>query len=81
MSTYNEMFKLGLKDVDLIERAVRQQIRHLSLLEASAQHKEPEAADNQKKIIDLIGVLGNPHIQKNRVRTETSYGCPVRLTN
>ena len=50
MSTHNEMFKLGLKDVDLIERAVRQQISHLSLLEASAQHKEPEAADNQKKL-------------------------------
>jgi len=81
MSTYNKMFILTIKDVDFIEQAVRQQIRHLSLLEASAQHKEPEAADNQKKIIDLIGMLGNPHIQKNRVRTETSYGCPVRLTN
>ena len=49
MSTYNEMFKLTIKDVDLIERAVRQQIGHLSRLEASTQHKEPEAVANHKK--------------------------------
>jgi hypothetical protein len=36
MSTYKEMFTLSLKDVDLIERALRQQSGHLSLLEASA---------------------------------------------
>jgi hypothetical protein len=45
MSTYNEMFKLTIKDVDLIERTVRQQIGHLSQLEASPHHKEPETVD------------------------------------
>ena len=29
MSTYNEMFKLILKDVDLIERAVCQPVRRI----------------------------------------------------
>jgi hypothetical protein len=38
MSTYNEMFKLTLKDADLIECAVRRQIAHLSQLETSTQH-------------------------------------------
>jgi len=49
MSAYNEMFKLTLKNVDLIERAVRQQIGHLSQLETSTQDKEPEAVDNHIK--------------------------------
>ena len=57
MSTYNEMFKLTLKDVDLIERSVRRQIGHLSRLEASPHHKEAEAADNYKKVIELMRVL------------------------
>ena len=49
MSTYNEMFKKPLKVSDLIECAVRQQIGHLSRLEGSTQHKEPEAVDNHQK--------------------------------
>jgi len=49
MSTYNEIFKLTSKDVDLIELAARQQIGHLSQLDGSTQHKEPEVVDNHQK--------------------------------
>jgi len=64
MSTYNEIFKLTLKDVDLIERAVRHQTSHLSLLEANNHHKATGAADNHMKVIELMPVLGNFHNQK-----------------
>ena len=77
MSTYNEMFKLTLKDVDLIERALRQQISHLSLLEAATRHKEPEAADNHYKIIELMHVLGNLHNQKIWYGQKHHTGVPL----
>ena len=77
MSTYNEMFKLTLKDVDLIERALRQQIGHLSRLEASPHHKAPEAADNHKKIIELMHVLGNLHNQKIWYGQKHHTGVPL----
>ncbi len=74
MSTYNETFK----DVDLIERAVRQKIGLLSQLETSIQHKEPEAVD---KIIELVHVLGNRHNQKIGYGQKNHTGVPFRLTN
>jgi len=77
MSTYNEMFKLTLKDVDLIERAIRQQISHLSLLETSTRHKEPEAVDNHKKIIELMHVLGTLHNQKIWYGQKHHTGVPL----
>lgn len=77
MSTYNEMFKLTLKDVDLIERALRQQISHLSRLEASIRHKEPEATNNHKTIIELMHVLGNLHNQKIWYGQKHHTGVPL----
>ncbi|MDD5460307.1 MAG: hypothetical protein PHG00_01540 [Methylococcales bacterium] len=77
MSTYNEMFKLTLKDVDLIERAVRQQITLLSSMEASAQYKQPKAAANHKKIIELMHVLGNLHNQKIWYGQKHHTGVPL----
>lgn len=77
MSTYNEMFKLTLKDVYLIERALRQHISHLSPLEASTQHKEPEAADNHKKFIALMHILGNLHNQKTGYGQKHHTGVPL----
>jgi len=71
------MFKLTIKDVDLIERAVRQQIGHLSRLEASPQHKEPEAVENHKKIIELMYVLGNLHNQKIWYGQKYHTGVPL----
>jgi len=62
MSTYNQTFKLTIKDVDLIERALRGQIGHLSRTEALPQHEQ--AIDNHKKIVELMHVLGSLHNQK-----------------
>jgi len=77
MSTYNEMFKLSLKDVDLIERAVRQQIAYLSRLDSSAQYEESDAADNHKKIVELIHLLGNLHNQKTGYGQKLHAGVPL----
>lgn len=62
MSTYNKQFQLTLKDVDLIERAVRHQISNLARSEAAAQTEESIASHN--KIIELMDVLGTLHNQK-----------------
>lgn len=62
MSSYNQMFKLTIKDVDLIERALRGQIGHLSRMEALPHHEQ--AIDNHKKIIEIMHVLGTLHNQK-----------------
>ena len=45
MSTYNEMFKLTLKDVDLIERTLCQHISHLSPLE-----RQPNTMHQRRQI-------------------------------
>jgi hypothetical protein len=62
MSTYNQMFKLTLKDVDLIEQSLRNQIALLARTEALPQNEE--ALANHKKIIELMHVLGTLHNQK-----------------
>jgi hypothetical protein len=77
MSTYNEMFKLTLKEVDLIERAARQKIGPLSRLEASTQYQEPEAVEIHKKIIELMHVLGNLHNQKIWYGQKYHTGVPL----
>ena len=64
MSTYNQMFKLTLKDVDLIEQSIRHQIAQLAAMESMPEHQSPEGIDNHKKIIELMVVLGNLHNQK-----------------
>jgi len=77
MSTYKEMFKFNLKVVDFIKRGVRQQISHLSLLEASIQHEVAETTNHHKKIIELMPVLGNLDNQKTRY--DLKYHTEVTL--
>lgn len=62
MSTYNQMFKLTLKDVDLIEHSLRGQIALLARTESLPQ--DEEASANHRKIIELMQVLGDLHNQK-----------------
>jgi hypothetical protein len=62
MSSYNEMFKLSIKEVDLIECSIRSQISQISRLNAIDTHGE--AIDNYKKIIELMHVMGTLHNQK-----------------
>jgi hypothetical protein len=62
MSSYNTMFKLSIKEVDLIECSIRSQISLLSRLDALGAHSE--AIDNHKKIIELMHVMGTLHNQK-----------------
>ena len=64
MPTYNEMFKSIPKNVNLIERALRQQISRLWLLKSSTQRKVPEPLDNHNKIMELLNFSGYRHKQK-----------------
>ena len=62
MSTYNKQFELSIKDIDLIEQAMRYQISNLARTEASLQ--SPESTANHNKIIEIMTVLGTLHNQK-----------------
>jgi hypothetical protein len=62
MSSYNTMFKLSIKEVDLIECSIRSQISQLSRLGTIDTHSA--SIDNHKKIIELMHVLGALHNQK-----------------
>ncbi|WP_411728368.1 hypothetical protein [Methyloglobulus sp.] len=62
MSNYNKMFKLSVKEVDLIECSIRSQISQLSRIGAIDTHSE--ALDNHNRIIELMHVMGTLHNQK-----------------
>ncbi|MGR9116875.1 MAG: hypothetical protein ACU85E_14020 [Gammaproteobacteria bacterium] len=62
MSTYNKQFQLSIKDVSLIENAVRCQISQLATTETSSQ--TDESKENHHKIMELMEVLGALHNQK-----------------
>ena len=62
MTTYNKQFQLSIKDINLIENAVRFQISQLAGTEASSQC--PESKENHHKIMELMDLLGTLHNQK-----------------
>lgn len=62
MPNYNEMFKLSLNEIDLIEHAVRDQIGNLSQMNAS--HPITEEEKSYQKIRKLMDLLGTIHNQK-----------------
>lgn len=62
MSNYNELFKLSVNDIDLIEHAVREQISHLSTLDSAERIQEEDS--RYRKIRALMNLLGTLHNQK-----------------
>lgn len=62
MSGYNQMFKLTLTEVDLIERSLRQQISGLARSEATPL--DVDTLSNHNQIVILMQVLGTLHNQK-----------------
>ena len=75
MSTYNKIFELSIKDIDLIERSLRLHISHLAGTESSAQTKE--SIENHNKIIELMNVLGTFHNQKIWYGQTHQTGIPL----
>lgn len=62
MPKYNDTFKLNLKDIELIEHALHEQINllaHANLVSGGA-----ETAENEQKIRQYHEVLGKLHNQK-----------------
>jgi len=75
MSNYNENFKLNVRDIDLIEQALREQISNLAslnLLQASGEH-----VGNDRIISELTGVLGKLSNQKLYYSQTHQTGVPL----
>lgn len=75
MATYKTKFDLSIKDVELIEVAIRNQISALSHTESSPQSRG--ATENHIKIIELMTVLGSLHNQKIWYGQTRHTGVPL----
>ncbi|MGR9073379.1 MAG: hypothetical protein ACU833_09980 [Gammaproteobacteria bacterium] len=75
MATYNKNFELTIKDIELIENAVRYQIGHLARTEASNQ--TPESISNHNQISELMRLLGTLHNQKIWYSQTHHTGLPL----
>ncbi len=75
MSTYNKNFELSISDINLIERAIRFQISHLSTTETSIQTQK--SIENHNKIMELMNVLGTFHTQKIWYGQTHQTGTPL----
>ncbi len=75
MASYNEHFKLSVKEIDLIESAIRNQISSLALTETFFQ--SPDSISNHCKIIELMEVLGALHNQKIWYGQTRHTGIPL----
>lgn len=62
MAKYNETFKLNLRDIELIEQAVRKQISVLASINLGAAAEND--AENDGKIREYQELLGKLHNQK-----------------
>ncbi len=68
MPAYNDTFELDLAEMDLIEEALRQRVKALSLGEAGAT-----ALDRERKLRNVKHLLGRLHNQKVFYRPKAGY--------
>ena len=68
MPAYNEKFDLDLNDMDLIEDALRLQVKELS----KAREDTP-SLDHERKLRDVKTLLGRLHNQKVFYRPKQGY--------
>lgn len=68
MPAYNEKFDLDLNDMDLIEDALRQQVKVLSKSRAVAAN-----LDDERKLREMKTLLGRLHNQKVFYRPKHGY--------
>ena len=61
--SFNTNFKMGLKDLDIIEVSLRKRLNDLS---------KSTSKDHRKEICEIRGVLGNLHNQKVWYRPKSS---------
>ncbi|RME34937.1 MAG: hypothetical protein D6786_03450 [Gammaproteobacteria bacterium] len=75
MPRYKEEFRLSIRDIELIEQALRAQLSNLAglkLLEAGADHKA-----NDRLIAEINAVLGKLSNQKIYYSQVNRTGVPV----
>lgn len=68
MPAYNEKFDLDLNDMDLIEDALRMQVKELS-----KSREETASLDHERKLRDMKTLLGRLHNQKVFYRPRHGY--------
>ncbi|MEO1536539.1 MAG: hypothetical protein AAFR73_02315 [Pseudomonadota bacterium] len=68
MPAYNDKFEIDLAEMDLIEDALRQQVKALSLTRTSAADIEQE-----RKLRSMKTLLGRLHNQKVFYRPKQGY--------
>ena len=68
MPGYTEKFDIDLNDMDLIEEALRGQVKSLS-----AKRSEQACLDSERKLRNVKDLLGRPHNQKVFYRPKQGY--------
>ena len=78
MSSYQKTFTLNVKDIDLIENALREKIGVLArILLASDNAKTSECETNEAKIRELTELMGKIHNQKIFYGSVHHTGAPI----
>lgn len=78
MPGYKKSFALNVKDINLIENALRKEIGVLSrLLLVSGDAKTPECMANEAKIRELTELMGKIHNQKIFYGQVHHTGAPI----
>ncbi|HLF96733.1 MAG TPA: hypothetical protein VI457_06285 [Methylococcaceae bacterium] len=75
MPKYNDTFKLNLKDIELIESALHEQVRKLA--RANLGSGGGGSAENDKRIRECHAVLGKLHNQKIWYSQAHPTGVPL----
>ena len=62
--SYNKTFKMGLRDIDLIETSLQQRLNELSM---SFDSKSNDRSTLESEINEIRSLLGNLHNQKRGI--------------
>ena len=67
--SYNKTFKMGLRDIDLIETSLQQRLNELSM---SFDSKSNDRSTLESEINEIRSLLGNLHNQKTLYRPKSA---------
>ncbi|MGC6526693.1 MAG: hypothetical protein ACON45_01295 [Paracoccaceae bacterium] len=67
--SYNKTFKMGLRDIDLIETSLQQRLNELSM---SFDSKSNDRSTLESEINEIRSLLGNLHNQKTWYRPKSA---------
>jgi hypothetical protein len=78
MSRYKKTFTFNVRDIELIEDALREKIRVLArILLASGNAKTSECVTNEAQLRELAELMGKIHSQKIFYGSAHRTGAPI----